>query len=352
MLHFSLMKRLFQDTKAEFIAPSQVAANIWQKAFPEHADEIRVVPHQISFDGQAPTQPISGKTFDDRPRIAYLGYESMCKGLETWWELVSNKELTGHYDFFHLGAAGLKMPGVTYIPVSFLSDGPDAMIQALKKNRIDIAFLWSIWPETYSFTLFEAFAANCFVVTNEISGNIVAQVRATGRGAIYHDTSEVFEMLKDVESVKEVLRDHAGRHSPLRLTLNSRLIEESVKGMKSEAYFLHLEEDIERLEEKSNDWDRLVRALELEKMRSDYIENKLIYIQELEKRRSEKDPQPIENHSQVKRGPVRPPGHVEIPLHQMLDQLIEFLGRYPTLKRAGKALFQVIWRIYQRGKLK
>jgi hypothetical protein len=352
--HFSRMKRLFADTKAEFIAPSQVAADVWQKSFPEHVEKIRVVPHQVSFDGQAPSQQPPGKTPNDRPRIAYLGYESICKGLQTWWELVSNKELTRRYDFFHLGAAGLKMPGVAYVPVSFLDDGPDAMIQALQKNRIDIAFLWSIWPETYSFTLFEAFAANCFVVTNEISGNIAVQVRASGRGAICHDEFEVFEMLKDVGGIKEMLRDHANRHSPMGLTFNPELIEESVGCMKPAAYFSYIENGgLEHLQEKSSDWHRFIRAIELEKIRADYIENMLHYIQELEKRLSETKRQPVEeDHSQVKRGPVRPPGHVEIPLHQMLDQLIEFLGRYPVLKRAGKAVFQAIWRVQQRKKLR
>ena len=136
--HYLLMKRLFENTGAEFIAPSQVAADIWQNSFPEHAEKIRVIPHQIPFDIETSSSQSREAAPNDRPRIAYMGYESMCKGLESWWELVSIKEFTRHYDFYHLGAAGLKMPGVTYIPVSFLDDGPDAMIHALNKNRIDI----------------------------------------------------------------------------------------------------------------------------------------------------------------------------------------------------------------------
>lgn len=333
--HFSRMKRLFEDTSAKFIAPSQIAADVWTQSFPEHADKIRVVPHQVSFEGQAPAPRPHGGTSNDRPRIAYLGYESMCKGLETWWALVSTEELKAHYDFFHLGAAGRKMPGVSYVPVSFLDEGPNAMIHALRKNQIDIAFLWSIWPETYSFTLFEAFAANCFVLTNEMSGNIAVQVRPSGRGRVLGDESEVFEMLKDVNDIKGMLRGHVSRNSPIGLTFNPQLIEESVEYMKPAAYFNYVDkEDLERLQERSSDWYRFIRSIELEKIRTDYIENMLHYIQELERRLSEANKQ------------------IEIPLHQMLDQLIEFLGRYPALKRAGKAVFQVIWRVYQRRKLK
>ncbi len=354
MPHFLRMKRLFAETNAEFIAPSQVAADVWQKSFPEHAEAIRVVPHQISSECQAPSRQPLGESSNDRPRIAYLGYESMCKGLETWWRLVSNEELTGHYDFFHLGAAGLKMPGVTYVPVSFLDDGPDAMIKALENNRIDIAFLWSIWPETYSFTLFEAFAANCFVITIEISGNIAAQVRTSGRGVVCRDESEVFGLLKEVGGIKELLRDHLSRYSPIGLTFNPELIEKSVESMKPEAYFSYVEkEDLERLREKSSGWHRFIRAMELEKIRTNYIENMLHYIQELEERLPETKQRPIEDYSRVQeKEPVPPLGHVEIPLHRMLDQFAQFLDRYPLLKRAGRAVFRVIYRVQQRKKLK
>ncbi len=367
--HYLLMKRLFENTRAEFIAPSQVAADIWQNSFPEHTEKIRVIPHQVHFDVETSSSRPREVTSNDRPRIAYLGYESMCKGLERWWELLSIKELTEYYDFYHLGAAGLKMPGVTYVKVSFLDEGLDAMIHALKKNRIDIAFLWSIWPETYSFTLFEAFAANCFVVTNKKSGNIAAQVRASGRGAVYRDESELVEMLKDVIGVKEMLRNHVSRNSPIGLNFNPQLAEESVERMKPAASFSYVErEDLARLAEGSSDWDRFIHAMEQEKIRADYIEDMLRHIQELEKRLSETSRQPDEDQSRVKTepdrptshdeipfedplqvegGPVHPPDHDEIPLHQMVDQLAAFLERYPALKRAGRTLFQVIWRVYQ-----
>jgi hypothetical protein len=351
--HYLLMKRLFENTGAEFIAPSQVAADIWQNSFPEHAEKIRVIPHQIPFDIETSSSQSREAAPNDRPRIAYMGYESMCKGLESWWELVSIKEFTRHYDFYHLGAAGLKMPGVTYIPVSFLDDGPDAMIHALNKNRIDIAFLWSIWPETYSFTLFEAFAANCFVVTNEKSGNIAAQVRVSGRGAIYRDESEFVEMLRDVDGVKEMLRDHVSRNSPMGLNFNPQLAEESVDRMKPVAYFSYVEkEDLARLAEGSSDWDRFIRAMELEKIRTDYIEELLEHIQELEKRLSKTNCiinilhriQELEKKlSEINRQSMED--------HPLLDQLLEFLGRFPFLKRAGKAIFQVIWRVYQGRRL-
>jgi len=51
------------------------------------------------------------------------------------------------------------------------------MTEALQDNNIDVAFLWSICPETFSFTLYESLAAGCTVLTNRNSGNIQAYVR-------------------------------------------------------------------------------------------------------------------------------------------------------------------------------
>jgi hypothetical protein len=352
--HNLLMKRLFENTRAEFIAPSQVAADIWQKSFPEHAEKVRVIPHQIPFDIETSSSRPRETTSNDRPRIAYLGYESMCKGLETWWKLVSINELTRYYDFYHLGAAGRKMPGITYVPVSFLDDGPDAMIHALNENRIDIAFLWSIWPETYSFTLFEAFAANCFVITNEISGNIAVQVRASDRGAIYRDESELVEMLRDVVGVREMLRNHVSRNSPIGLNFNPQLVEESIDCMKPAAYFSYVEkEDLARLAEGSSDWDRFILAMELEKIRGDYIEELLRHIQELGERLSKTNYIiNILHRIQELEKKLSETNRQSMEDHPVLDQLMEFLGRFPFLKRAGKAIFQVIWRVYQRIKLR
>ena len=206
--HFSMMKRFLEGLEAEFVAPSQVAGDIWRTAFPEHAQKIRVVPHQNRLERQISFTHSGITSSRYRPRIAYLGYESINKGLELWRKLVSVGDLKGKYDFYHLGAAGIRMPGVKYVPVSFLVEGPDAMIKALRKHQIDIAFLWSICPETYSFTVYEAFAANSFGMTNAISGNIAAQVRDSGRGVICRNEPDLFQLLKDVTGFRELLQNH------------------------------------------------------------------------------------------------------------------------------------------------
>lgn len=215
--HLAKMKALFKDLEFEVIAPSSVAADIWSLAFPAYARKVRVVPHLVQ--GKKTSISMGGakrlSNFRYRPRIAYLGYESVNKGLEAWWRLVNHPRLSKKYAFFHLGAAGIRKPDVRYVNVSFLEKGDDAMVVALKQHHIDAAFLWSICPETYSFTLFEAFSAGCFVLTNSLSGNIAAQVNGSSRGAVFGSEQELWDALDEREEFKSrLLRNLQENPSP------------------------------------------------------------------------------------------------------------------------------------------
>jgi len=258
--HLFLLKKFFRNLNADIIVPSAVAADIWKKSYPEHEEHIRVVPHQITV----PTLERRNGEKPDRPlRIAYLGYESVNKGLETWWRLTSDNSIKELYDFFHLGASGMNIPGVQYIPVSFLNEGADAMVKALRKHQTDIAFLWSIWAETYSFTLHEAFAGNCFVITNRLSGNIAAQIKRTSRGIIFDNEADMFNFLKDVSRVKEAVSLNLKENSQVDLKFNPQLAIESANGLNDRDW------SPTRLYEKLStdffeDYEYLLRKLETE----------------------------------------------------------------------------------------
>jgi len=72
------------------------------------------------------------------------------------------------------------------------------MIDALRKNEIDVAFLWSICPETFSFTLYEALASGCYIVTNSASGNIQDTIlRNPQWGKIYASEIELLEAFEE-----------------------------------------------------------------------------------------------------------------------------------------------------------
>ncbi len=233
-VHYPAMKEFFRGIERvdfEVISPSQAALDVWLKGFAEYADRARVVPHLLLDEAERPREgaPVGkgDKAEGRRPRIAYLGYESVNKGIEVWWRLVADKGLCKRYDFYHLGAAGLKQPGVKYVPVSFLEQGQDAMIKALREHGIDIAFLWSPWPETYSFTLHEALVAGCFVITCRDSGNIAARIEGGSRGVVLEDEKELFSLLRDERGLKEMLARFRQENPPLSCRINSQIPDET-----------------------------------------------------------------------------------------------------------------------------
>ena len=228
--HYSAVRHFIGDIAPEIIAPSETAADIWKRYYGDLGNRIRIVPHQLFSPAGVDAhydRALSSDREERKPAVAYLGYESPIKGLDTWWRLSRDDQLKQRYRFFHLGAAGVRVPGVTYVPVSFIEDGPDAMVTALKENGIDVAFLWSISPETYSFTLSEAFSANCLVLTTECSGNIAARVRETGRGIVLKSETEMFALLHRSDKIKHLIAEHRRRHQALTLSFNPQIAEET-----------------------------------------------------------------------------------------------------------------------------
>lgn len=229
--HFLGMRRLFDRLDFEVIAPSDIAAGIWRKAYPEYGERVRIVPHlvykEIPKKNGKRLQRLATRAY--RPRIAFLGREEFAKGLEAWWRLVGHQELRKRYDFFHLGIAGLRKPGVRYVDVSFLKEGDNAMLKALHEHEIDGVFLWSIWPETYSFTLYEAFGENCFVITNSMSGNIAAQIETGSRGAVFNDEKQLWEAMQDTERIKSLMVRNLRENPRLELALNPVIAEDTEK---------------------------------------------------------------------------------------------------------------------------
>ena len=88
--------------------------------------------------------------------------------------------------------------------VSILKSGKEAMIKALRKNKIHIVVLFSCCPETYSYTYHEATAAGCYIVTNDESGNIAYMVDKNGNGIVLKNSTEsLYQFLKNEEKVRK-----------------------------------------------------------------------------------------------------------------------------------------------------
>ena len=113
---------------------------------------------------------------------------------------MSSKEITST-DFSTLSAGD---PGITTELTRVTNENRLAMVENLRWNQIDVAFQST--AETFSFTLHEALAAGCFIVTNPNSGNIQDYIRRNPkRGIILQNETELIEFLKTDGLVKNVI---------------------------------------------------------------------------------------------------------------------------------------------------
>jgi hypothetical protein len=181
---------------------------------------------------------------------------------------VRHQELRKKYDFFHLGIAGIRKPGVRYVDVSFLKEGENAMLKALREHKIDGVFLWSIWPETYSFTLYESFAENCFVITNPTSGNIAAQIESGFRGAVFDDEKRLWEAMQDTERIKSLMLRNLRENPRLELAFNPMIAEDTEKLKKPDSAAVGDTVDYSVLEKIDTNLNPLVCMLLVESARA------------------------------------------------------------------------------------
>ena len=90
------------------------------------------------------------------------------------------------------------------------------MIDALRSNKIHIAILWSIWPETYAYTYYEAYSANCFIITNNRSGNIFNQVELRNNGIVVDDLKS---FLNNEQELRGMLNKYRKTKNKIPLSL-------------------------------------------------------------------------------------------------------------------------------------
>lgn len=203
-----------------YLFPSAVVRDIWQNTF-RAENELRIVPN-TKFGNETRSYP--EKIDHEKIRIAFIGYGRVEKGWETWKKVC--RKYDKEYDLYILGDG--ECPGkVTKCLVSVAKDGPNAMIDAVRNHGIDIAFLWSTVPETYSYTFFESYVSGCYVLTNNRSGNICAMTAQYDCGKVLDNEEALFAYLDDYSRVKkdmEQMYEKKAEH-PVSLENNDEILE-------------------------------------------------------------------------------------------------------------------------------
>lgn len=195
---------LFRNFEISVLAPSQAALSVWRTAAEVEVAREVVHPHcellarspEKSADDWTPGQPI---------RIAFLGYRATHKGWPMYRDLALRFARDKRYAFFHLGKSPEPGLPMTFREVSVAATAQNAMIDAIENLRIDVAVIWSLWPETFCLTAHEAIAGGAIVLAPPSSGNVPHLIRSSGRGMVVADEAEL-EGLFDSGRIRSIVR--------------------------------------------------------------------------------------------------------------------------------------------------
>lgn len=179
------------------ICPSQASSEIFSAALSNDAlrQKLHVRPHlQIVASIAKPLR----KKAKTRLCLAFLGMERYVKGAYLFFELI--QKFNSHMDFLFIGESQylLKNPLVKTLKYNFHNDD---VVQILQRETPDAICLFSLWPEPFGYTLYEAIAAGIPILTLNSSGNIRDVVTQWEIGKVFQDQAELVQWLSGDEQI-------------------------------------------------------------------------------------------------------------------------------------------------------
>jgi hypothetical protein len=197
--HITRIQALIDGLNVNVVSPSEVTAAFWSTRSGMSKFPVHVIPHVTLNFIPRPVELVASS--DRLVRVAYLGFPNKHKGWHFFEEIVRVCSSRGVYEFFVMSSepAPKSIP-VRWVEVSVTAENPCAMVEAIANEKIDLVLHWPTWPETFSFTTFEALAGSAYVITNKNSGNVAAAVRQTGRGVILGDKIELIRYFESCEA--------------------------------------------------------------------------------------------------------------------------------------------------------
>jgi hypothetical protein len=183
-IHLAEHGRFFQTFAMTVLAPSEAALELWLRSFPVKPVAARVHPHAALKKRRAAPSPERVAT---PLRVAFLGMPAEHKGWPVYAALVDRFADDTRYEFHHLGKLRDKAVQARFTPIEPTPDVAEPMAAAVEALGIDVAIIWSLCPETFCFTAYEAVAGGAAVVTNPDAGNVPRFTVETGNGKVAAD---------------------------------------------------------------------------------------------------------------------------------------------------------------------
>ena len=165
---------------SQIVCPSESAKNTFCGFYPETISNARIVPHLLYRFIEVEKQELNRKI-----DIVFSGACGMNKGIDRYEALM--KDLNSRFRFTTVGIENrfAGNPLVEHVHYSFHEGGD--MTQILRNLRPAVAYLASVVPETFSYTLHEMLAAGIPVICTAESGNIAAKVKELQCGKVFPD---------------------------------------------------------------------------------------------------------------------------------------------------------------------
>jgi hypothetical protein len=196
--HVRRIRGLLEDIEVTVVSPSEVTKAFWLSKMDFPADRVIVAPHVDLqwFERETPL-----KVERDLPiTIGFLGAPVSHKGWNTFELLARALAHDPRFRFIYFGHYKLPLSGVETVNVHVTAQDEFRMTRAISECQVDFVIHWASWPETFSFTTYEAIAAGAHILTNSISGNVAATVIRTGMGTVFDDERALNEFFSDGEA--------------------------------------------------------------------------------------------------------------------------------------------------------
>ncbi|MBX9616222.1 MAG: hypothetical protein K2X25_11555 [Caulobacteraceae bacterium] len=230
-IHLAEHARLFEAVDPIVVAPSEAALALWRRVVPFPARRAIVHTHATLETAPRRRRPpaVTVPVDSDRPlRIGFLGMPTSHKGWPVFARMVSRFADDPRYSFHHLARETVPALAIDWIHVAPGPGDETPMIDAVEALGLDVALIWSLWPETFCFAAFEAVAGGASIVTNPDSGNVHGLVRHLGCGLVVEDDVALEQMFTS----GEILGLARARRRPRRQTLAySRMTADLIPGL-------------------------------------------------------------------------------------------------------------------------
>lgn len=198
--HLTLLEKLFSKIDFTVISPSQHTYDLWE-SFTTLDFRNHILNPYCKFKPTLTRIYLSKIVSIDSPlkrtlKIAFIGHEASHKGWPFFCKFYEHLSVDDRYEFIHLGSNPSGKLDIPIRSVSVTMNNKDAMTTAIREENIDVAFIWSIWPETFCMAAYEAMAAGALVITPEVSGNVQAMVSKYDAGYVFENEYELINSFK------------------------------------------------------------------------------------------------------------------------------------------------------------